>query len=898
VNGHYFIDNMASKRKTTQDSPTAAAALVATAAGKDDAESSDDDSDEEFTIAEDASQDQLNIPDIIQTAQQERVMPITRAKYVAHLRQMACWAQSSDQFMHCVFNGEMRTPLNEDCMVGYTQHLRNRKVIWPHHEVAGTLKHLAVKTVSGFFAAAKDTYAFHGQPFPDSIEVYFSNFIRAYSLFIASQKDKGLHPDKTNSIGFSSSVYERICRKGSEYFLDCRGSCVSAWRQVWLYWLLLYNLLGRNLQVSRIKYDWIWWQDDCMVIKVPTQKSDQDGLLSYWKRVFSNPFKPWMCPVLALAVHVFSQTPADPFTNCVFTGAHGLFRIQFKKFMNWAFPEDQLEGIPIARITSHSPKRSGICLVNGNEVVKWDAAELRADHKIGISSVYQTCAAPQQDGIMGRLLAGLEFASAEFTVAPPHFKTDDVAEIQFKDFVAHYEYYPETFKTVIPFLLASIVFHMHSGRLRSMLPKGHPFWSSTLVLRQRSLLLALNSKVLGGKVGAKSVLKLSGNSVIGDTRTDVAEIKTDVAEIKQDVKALVVSKFGSVGGLVGSVSDVGVVKIQEQLNSIQEELRCVRQKLDCPQDVVAAAGAKVVMPRRCVPVLYLSNSFQLSSCTPFNLLTRWVTPEPPVPAWRHIRNEMLPRSEGRRSQENLLSVYNHFMQALMGCNPNISDVEANLDSFFEVAWSRMARVCEWDSGRSAARSTKTVYNWLLAQPEKLKLLKDSKLIVSVSFEAEAARSARFEREKARSAVEMSSSIDAEDMMSANAGAGDVMISIVHAPEALPPQCVPRNALLYHPGAPRPLPQRKGQARSALNDIFDSYIAQNAPKEGARPCWPCPFCLTARHLHTTLNLSRHMRDVHSERRDAEKELVMARSDVACLVWCCNRGGASRWEPVLQ
>jgi hypothetical protein len=36
--------------------------------------------------------------------------------------------------------------------------------------------------------------------------------------------------------------------------------------------------------------------------------------------------------------------------------------------MKWAFPEETLEGIPKQRITSHSPKRSGICLVNGNEV--------------------------------------------------------------------------------------------------------------------------------------------------------------------------------------------------------------------------------------------------------------------------------------------------------------------------------------------------------------------------------------------------------------------------------------------------------------------------------------------------------------------------------------------------
>ena len=226
---------------------------------------SEEETDDEFSGEQGVAQELLNIPGIIQQAQQERVMSSTRSKYAGHLRQMACWAQSTEQFKHCVVNGEIQTPLDADCMVGYTQHLRNHKVPWRHHEVPGTMKHLAVKSVSGFFAAARDTYAFHGKEFPEAVSVYFSNFIRGYTLFIAAQKDKNLHPDRTNSIGFSVSVYERICRKASEYILNSRGSCVSAWNQVWLFWLFLYNLLGRATQVSKITYDWIWWQDDSML---------------------------------------------------------------------------------------------------------------------------------------------------------------------------------------------------------------------------------------------------------------------------------------------------------------------------------------------------------------------------------------------------------------------------------------------------------------------------------------------------------------------------------------------------------------------------------------------------------------------------------------------------------
>jgi hypothetical protein len=842
---------------------------------------SEEDTDEEFSCEQDAAPNHINIHGIIQTAQHERVMASTRYKYAGHLRQMACWAQSADQFKHFVDNGEMKMPLDPDCMIGYTQYLKNHMVLWRHHEVPGTMKHLAVKSVSGFFAAAKDSYAFHGKAFPESVLVYFSNFIRGYSLFIAVQKDKHLHPDRTNSIGFSVSVYEQICRKGIEYIQDRRGSCYSAWHHVWLFWLFLYNLLGRATQVSRILYDWIWWQDDAMVVKVPTQKGDQNGNLSYWKRVYANPLKPWMCPVLALAIHVFSITPADSYNNRVFTGNGQAFTKRFKIFMSWGFPAETLEGIPKHRITSHSPKRSGICLVNGNEVVKWDAAELRADHKVGLTSIYQTCAAPQQDGIMGRLLAGLEFATADFNVAPHHFKKEDADKIQFKDFVAHYSWYGPAFRTVIPFLLASVVAHLYSGQLSKMLPKGHPFWSSTLILRHQIVLSQLQLKIQGGRIGAPSLLPLTGNSVTSDTRVDVAEIKADVKALRSQI-----ARGGSAALGNHSFSDVGTSQIHDQLNCIQEDMRCVKQKLEREYDIVAAAaGAQAIMPRRCVPVFYLSNAFKLSSVSPFNLLTRWLTPEPPAPAWRHIRNEMLPRIEGRRAQENLLSTYRKFMDAFIGCRPNYSDVESNITSFFDLAWARMARVCEWDSTRSPTRATKTVYGWLLEQPTKIKLLQDSKVVVSVTVQTEEVRNSHLLHE----------------VHAAVAGEAQDLSSLIVLNEPAPAACVPRNALLYPANGPRPLPQlRKGEQRRREHDEYDAYVAAWAPKPGAKPCWPCPFCITARHFHCTVNLYRHIRDAHDDRGEDHNEGAKLRaiSDIACLVWCCNRGGASYWEPVLQ
>jgi hypothetical protein len=272
------------------------------------------------------------------------------------------------------------------------------------------------------------------------------------------------------------------------------------------------------------------------------------------------------------------------------------------------------------------------------------------------------------------------------------------------------------------------------------------------------------------------------------------------------------------------------------------------------------------------------------------LLTRWLTPEPPAPAWRHIHNEMLPRTEGRRSQENLLSVYTHFMQAFLGHHVNISDVESNVEGFFQAAWARMVRVYGWGCEKSPACTTKTVYNWLLQQPEKFQMLKNSKVVTSITFAADAASSLREQRDRARRS---------DDLLESGPPVQSVAVVERHVP---PAACVPQNALLYPSSAPRPPPPlRKGAPIRVQDDTFKTYLEQNAPKPGARPCWSCPFCFTSRHFHILENLRRHVRTVHDDASEEERELVSSQSDIVCLVWCTTRGLAtsqSKWEPILQ
>jgi hypothetical protein len=250
------------------------AGVQALQAPAEDAVEVDSDSDDDLLdeVAEDGV-DHRSVVDVMINATECRIQPVTRKLYDSHLRQMAVWCLSGDRFKHCVgADGNIILPLDSEAMIMFTEYLLIKQVPWVHAQVPGTLKHLAVKTVTNFFAAAGFTFAMRNERVPQHVAQYFSNTKKAYTLKIARLKDAGLHPDSTNSMGINFSVYERICSKLTQYVAHFKGSCYSCWRDLWLFWVLLFNLLGRCFQVSKICYEMIWWQDDALVIKVPSQK--------------------------------------------------------------------------------------------------------------------------------------------------------------------------------------------------------------------------------------------------------------------------------------------------------------------------------------------------------------------------------------------------------------------------------------------------------------------------------------------------------------------------------------------------------------------------------------------------------------------------------------------------
>jgi hypothetical protein len=79
-----------------------------------------------------------------------------------------------------------------------------------------------------------------------------------------------------------------------------KSKLMSAFRI--LYMLLCWNLMSRASNVTRICFEHIEWHDDALTILFCTTKTDQGGDRTHPRHIYANPFKPEICPILAMGV--------------------------------------------------------------------------------------------------------------------------------------------------------------------------------------------------------------------------------------------------------------------------------------------------------------------------------------------------------------------------------------------------------------------------------------------------------------------------------------------------------------------------------------------------------------------------------------------------------------------
>ena len=76
----------------------------------------------------------------------------------------------------------------------------------------------------------------------------------------------------------------------------------------WAFMIMQWNLISRSANVGSIMIEHLSWSDDHLTVSCPQSKTDQCGESTFPKSIFANPHNPTICPILALAVTVFSRS--------------------------------------------------------------------------------------------------------------------------------------------------------------------------------------------------------------------------------------------------------------------------------------------------------------------------------------------------------------------------------------------------------------------------------------------------------------------------------------------------------------------------------------------------------------------------------------------------------------
>ena len=104
-----------------------------------------------------------------------------------------------------------------------------------------------------------------------------------------------------------------------------------------LFLLLCFNMIARADTTGHLRYDFLSWNNDHAVVKVPKTKADQSGEMGFPKSIFANPHDATLCPFVALGLHIY--TNLSPTNGRVFqNGISKAVGPAFRSFLTTTMP--------------------------------------------------------------------------------------------------------------------------------------------------------------------------------------------------------------------------------------------------------------------------------------------------------------------------------------------------------------------------------------------------------------------------------------------------------------------------------------------------------------------------------------------------------------------------------
>ena len=293
-----------------------------------------------------------------------------------------------------------------------------------------------------------------------------------------------------------------------------------------LYITLLWNCIERCKNMSLLQYDHMSWVDDHLEVLIPTNKSDQAGERTYGKAVYSNPNDPYIDVLFCLGIHILS--------NCHNGRSQLVYNCASEKFSEWLYnamhslsSTEQIEllGDLADKFGTHSLRKGVLSICSqtfGGPPLA--AIFLRAGKSFGAANdPYMGMGDTSGDCQAGRMAAGLNLNETSFASLPCRFRLGkEPSYDDMKIIVMGYDNYPENFKQVIKYAIASVVhFHDH---LTTIFDPTHPFFDC-VYFRHKFYLQYKDYILLGEFTCNETNMRVSGVPQTNYFIRDMKELK-------------------------------------------------------------------------------------------------------------------------------------------------------------------------------------------------------------------------------------------------------------------------------------------------------------------------------------------------------------------------------------
>ncbi|KAF0709701.1 hypothetical protein AaE_012801 [Aphanomyces astaci] len=295
------------------------------------------------------------------------------------------------------------------------------------------------------------------------LNAMMKEYVSDYRRKFAQLKESGEAPitEEKSPLPFGGYSYLASVAVATEYDYSWY---VTAHSFLLLYW----NLMARAVSTSSIRYEHITWKDDALRISFGLMKNDQEVRMSYPRHVYTYPSHPAICPNLSLGVLLLTRGAQVPESPTLLFGYNAKERFSAWLAKTCAANADDIAGLGLSIsdivLVAHKQLWSGYELV-GASVGSKDDTYLKDLEVINLWAELQLV-----------FLLRLNVNDVEFGALPPHFGPSiSLSPAQWESILPGYSsFYPATFRSAVPYLLASLVHH-HAW-LKSTLHHSHPLF--------------------------------------------------------------------------------------------------------------------------------------------------------------------------------------------------------------------------------------------------------------------------------------------------------------------------------------------------------------------------------------------------------------------------------------